>query len=200
MTIGMASESHDPAAERGPRRPFGRHADPLRDPKPLIRRVYSYVAYRIGDGQDAEDVTGEVFVRAVRYRTGYDRSRGDAAAWVLGIARRVLAEHLESQSLIAHQEVPDVEDPRNLETESVDRLSMAHLLRKLSERDRELLSLRFGADLKARQIAQVLDLETNTVEVALKRALERMRDLMSRAGLDDHLASQLSSTPRAEEL
>jgi len=31
--------------------------DPLANPEPLIRRVYAYVAYRIGDGPDAEDVT-----------------------------------------------------------------------------------------------------------------------------------------------
>src|SRR5581483_6809537 len=73
----------------------GRRApDPLRDPRPLIRRVYSYVAYRIGDGQDAEDVTSDVFERAVRYRNGYDPSKGSPTNWVLGIARRALAEHL----------------------------------------------------------------------------------------------------------
>ena len=41
-----------------------RARDPLADPEPLIRRVYAYVAYRIGDGPDAEDVTSEVFERA----------------------------------------------------------------------------------------------------------------------------------------
>ena len=41
--------------------------DPLRNPEPLIRRVYGYVAYRIGDGPDAEDITSETFERALRY-------------------------------------------------------------------------------------------------------------------------------------
>ena len=68
---------------------FGR--DPLADPEPLIRRVYAYVAYRIGGGPDAEDVTSEVFERALRYRDGYDPSKGDPAAWLIGIARRRLA-------------------------------------------------------------------------------------------------------------
>ena len=38
--------------------------DPLRNPEPLIRRVYGYVAYRIGDGPDAEDITSETFTVA----------------------------------------------------------------------------------------------------------------------------------------
>ena len=37
--------------------------DPLANPEPLVRRVYAYVAYRIGSGPDAEDVTSEVFER-----------------------------------------------------------------------------------------------------------------------------------------
>jgi DNA-directed RNA polymerase specialized sigma24 family protein len=42
--------------------------DPLANPAPLVKRVYAYVAYRIGDGPDAEDVTSETFERALRYR------------------------------------------------------------------------------------------------------------------------------------
>jgi DNA-directed RNA polymerase specialized sigma24 family protein len=62
--------------------------DPLADPEALIRRVYAYAAYRLGDGPDAEDVTSEVFERALRYRDSYDRSKGEPVAWLLGIARR----------------------------------------------------------------------------------------------------------------
>ena len=47
--------------------------DPLANPEELIRRVYAYVAYRLGNGPEAEDATGEVFERAVRYRSRYDR-------------------------------------------------------------------------------------------------------------------------------
>ena len=65
--------------------------DPLANPEPLIRRVYQYVSYRVGDGPDAEDITGEVFVRAMQYRQSYDSSRGDPAAWLIGIAQRCIA-------------------------------------------------------------------------------------------------------------
>src|SRR5258706_13758594 len=62
--------------------------DPLANPEALIRRVYAYVAYRLGDGPEAEDVTSEVFERALRYRASYDRSKGEPIGWLLGIARR----------------------------------------------------------------------------------------------------------------
>ena len=54
----------------------------------MIRHVYAYAAYRLGDGHDAEDVTSEVFERAIRYRRSYDRSKGEPLGWLLGIARR----------------------------------------------------------------------------------------------------------------
>ena len=65
--------------------------DPLANTEELIRRVYAYVAYRMGDGPDAEDVTSETFERALRYRDSYDRKRGEPAAWLIGIARRCIA-------------------------------------------------------------------------------------------------------------
>src|SRR3954454_11058268 len=79
----FADHRAHPGATAGKRR-FGRNQDPLRDPAPLIKRVYAYVAYRIGDGADAEDVTSEVFERATRYRATYQPSKGDPVAWLLG--------------------------------------------------------------------------------------------------------------------
>jgi RNA polymerase sigma factor (sigma-70 family) len=48
----------------------------------------------------------------------------------------------------------------------------------LDERDRELIALRYGADLTARQIAELLDARTNAIEVALHRALGRLRGIL----------------------
>ena len=64
---------------------------PLSDLESLIRRVYRYVAYRVGDGPDAEDITSDVFERAVKYRATYDEKKGDPAAWLIGIARSRIA-------------------------------------------------------------------------------------------------------------
>src|SRR5918999_4894134 len=74
-TDRRAEGGHRPGASSGCATViFGR--DPLANPEPLIRRVYSYVAYRLGDGPDAEDVTSDVFERALRYRESYDRQKG----------------------------------------------------------------------------------------------------------------------------
>jgi RNA polymerase sigma-70 factor, ECF subfamily len=160
--------------------PGVRSRDPLRDPESLISRVYAYVAYRIGDGPDAEDVTSETFERALRYRRSYDAARGDAGAWLIGIARRCLADHLATAAAIASG--PELVSEADVEEETVRRLTLAGALNALDEHDRELIALRYGADLTARQIAELHGVRTNTVEVALHRALARLRSRLEPTG------------------
>lgn len=159
--------------------------DPLRDPAPLVRRVYAYAAYRLGDGPDAEDVTSETFERALRYRDTFDPNRGTPAAWLVGIARRCADDHLRGRGI----EVPTDDDtlfdgaggtgPADL---AILRLDLADAIARLHARDRELIALRYGADLRAKDIAMLLGQTTNAVEVAVHRALGRLRTMMDGDG------------------
>jgi RNA polymerase sigma-70 factor (ECF subfamily) len=176
--------------------------DPLTDPDALIRRVYAYVAYRLGDGPDAEDVTSDVFERALRYRNSYDRSKGEPVAWLLGIASRCTSAALASRT-----EAPLLADhdagSSGFEEDSVQRLTLAAALEGLSDRDQELIALRYGADLTSAQIARVLDLKTNAVEVALHRAIDRLRSILvaesqaeeEDAGAGETAPGELESAP-----
>jgi RNA polymerase sigma-70 factor (ECF subfamily) len=156
--------------------------DPLANPEALIRRVYAYAAYRLGDGPDAEDATSEAFERALRYRDSYDRQKGEPAAWLIGIARRCVDQILADRVPLA--ETPDAAAPLDLEQQTVRRIELGRALAALSEQDRELVALRYGADLSARQIAELLEARTNTIEVALHRALERLRRQLAREEAD----------------
>ena len=156
--------------------------DPLADPRPLIRRVYAYVAYRIGDGPEAEDVTSEVFERALRYRDSFDPRRGEPIAWLLGIARRCTDHAAAGRRATASLDAWSGESSDDLEAAAVERLTLATTLAQLDERTRDLLALRYGADLSARQIGRILEMKTNAVEVALHRALARLRADLEREG------------------
>jgi len=158
-----------------------RPPDPLAHPERLTQSVYAYVAYRIGAGPDAEDATSEVFARALRYRSKYDSSKGTPIAWLTGIARRVVAERATDFRLTG-TDVPDTPAPGALEEDAVNRVTMQTAVATLGERDRELVALRYGADLTAAQIGQLLDLSPNAVEVALHRALRRLRAELETGG------------------
>lgn len=152
--------------------------DPLHDPEPLIGRVYSYVAYRIGHGAEAEaeDITSETFARAVRYRDTYDPKKGTAIVWLIGIARRCLRESLSRPR--SGWDPPDRAGSRDMASDAVERLTVQAAVSRLGDRDRELIALHYGADLSAKQIAQRMELSTSAVEVGLHRARSRLRAAM----------------------
>ena len=149
--------------------------DPFDDPGPLIRSVYAYVAYRIGDGHDAEDVTSETFARALRYRDSFDPKRGEPIGWLIGIARRCMADLALAKPTQELDEAVDAAAPGDLAGDAVRKLTLRAAVAQLDEAGRELIALRFGADLTARQIAELQEARVNTVEVALHRAAGRLR-------------------------
>ena len=156
-------------------------SDPLDNPEPLVRRVYAYAAYRLGDGPDAEDVTSETFERALRYRKSFNPKRGSPAAWLVGIARRAADDHLRLKGIefpTDDELLLDLQVDPGPAVETAARLDLQAAVRTLGARDRELIALRYGADLKARDIAALLGQRTNAVEVALHRALERLRAVL----------------------
>lgn len=150
--------------------------DPLAAPGPLLDRVYAYVAYRLGAGDLAEDVTADAFERALRYRSTYEPSRGTPEAWVIGIARRCIAD---LASVPITEELAEQDGGSSRFDEATDRrLDLADALAHLGDRDRELIALRYGADLDSKTISRFLDTAPGAVDVALHRALARLRSLM----------------------
>ena len=152
--------------------------DPLAHPEQLVRRVYAYAAYRLGDGPDAEDATSDTFERALCYRRSYDRQKGEPAAWLLGIARRCVDDVFAARPPISDVDL-DSPAPGNLDADAIRRLSVRDAVQRLDDRSRELVALRYGADLTARQIGELLGERTNTVEVALHRALAKLRSVLA---------------------
>jgi RNA polymerase sigma-70 factor (ECF subfamily) len=169
--------------------------DPFVNAPDLIGRVYAYVAYRIGGGPDAEDVTSEVFERALQYREAYDPKRGEPLAWLLGIARRCVNDAARRPHADG-AEPPDASSGEDLEAAAVQRLTVAAAVGRLDDREQHLVALRYGADLTAKQIATVLGLKTNAVEVALHRTLGRLRLQLETTGAEQQASPISESGPR----
>jgi RNA polymerase sigma-70 factor, ECF subfamily len=159
------------------REPFLRR-DPLADPEPLIQRVYAYCAYRLGHGPDAEDAAADVIERALRHRASYDARKGTPTAWLIGIARRVVSD-VAAGRLLTVEELPQEAAP---ERDVALRVDLARMVERLDEHDRELIALRYGADLTAKQIGELLGMTTHAVEMGLHRALGRLRSELERGG------------------
>jgi RNA polymerase sigma-70 factor (ECF subfamily) len=148
--------------------------DPLVDAEQLILRIYAYVAYRLGSGAEAEDVVSATFERAVRYRHTYNRRRGEPIAWLVGIARHCMDDALAARARGSQLVVED-EVTSGFEDASIARLELRDAVARLGHRDQELIALRYGADLSVKSIARLIGSRPNAVDVALHRALGRLR-------------------------
>ena len=171
----------DESAADGDRRLLGRVASGDRDAlAELYARfggiVFRYLLQLTNERGLAEEVLQDTLV-GVWKGAGSFEGRSSVQTWLIGIARGRIAD-LRTAPGAGDPEESDVAAPGDLATDVVERQVLAGAVRRLDERDRELIALRYGADLTARQIAQHLDMQTNAVEVALHRALGRLRTLL----------------------
>jgi RNA polymerase sigma-70 factor (ECF subfamily) len=146
-------------------------------------RLYAYIRSQVADRETAEDLTAVAFERAFRHSHRYDPSKGAFATWLFRIARNLVLNHYAATSRKpAHFQLDDA-----VEISATEILPEQQLLRQeqnqallaamaaLSERDREIVYLRFFGHLTNRKIAEILDLNEKTVSVTILRALQKLK-------------------------
>ncbi|MHB8627680.1 MAG: sigma-70 family RNA polymerase sigma factor [Aggregatilineales bacterium] len=149
------------------------------------QRVYRYIRFRINDEVVAEDLTSEVFERAFRYRDSYDPTRSAFSTWLGRLTQNWVSNYLTHQQFRHRHEMPLDRDSEHLASgdsmledtiiHQEDMETMLACLEQLGERDRQVVALRFGSNLRNKQIAELMGLQENLVGVILFRALERLR-------------------------
>jgi RNA polymerase sigma factor (sigma-70 family) len=142
--------------------------------------VYAFAAYRLGNRADAEDVTQQTFERALKAWGRFDPSRATARTWLLAIARNLVIDHhrRDRSNLlrpIGEDGIPEEDLPAAHEETAGVSPELADAFDALSARDREVVALRFGGDLRGPEIAEMLDLKLATVQQILSRSLRRLR-------------------------
>ena len=149
------------------------------------RAIYSYLRFQLGSADEADDLTADVFLRAVRAADRFDPARGTAQSWLFRIARNALRDHGRRErrrrtvSLTGLRDLrTDAPSPeeRVLWAEEVGRLLAA--LAELPDGDRELVSLRYGSGLSTTEVAEVLGVREAAVRTRLWRALGRLRKVL----------------------
>src|SRR5437764_13964328 len=140
-------------------------------------RIYRFIYAKVGNREAAEDLTSQVFLKAVRW-LAQDRSADSIRAWLYTVARGTIADYWRQQS---RQPMVPLEDPDALlfcGTEGPlevrrTRERAWRILDALPEREREVLRLRFLDGYRAPEIGQALGLTPGNVRILQMRALRR---------------------------
>lgn len=137
----------------------------------------------MADRETAEDITAIAFERAFSHSESYDPTKGTFATWLFRIARNLVLNHYAAtQRKPVHQQIDDVAELSATEALPEQQLlhreqnqALLEAISVLSERDREIVYLRFFGHLTNRKIAEVLDLNEKTVSVIILRALQKLK-------------------------
>jgi RNA polymerase sigma-70 factor, ECF subfamily len=144
-----------------------------------LPRIYNFFRYRVGDSVVAEDLTSITFEKAWRSRKRYRRDRAAFTTWLFTIARNVATDHFrrgrQDDSLDAMRRQPAEQTLEHVVDRQDEFARLALLLAQLTERERELLALKYGADLNNRAIARLTGLSESNVGTILHRATTNLR-------------------------
>lgn len=159
-----------------------------------VRAVFAFLAYSV-PRETAEDLTSTTFERVVKAWDRFDPQLASERTWVLTIARNALTDHFRRQHhrrTISTDEHPalldrmiDIDDPL---TRRIGIDGLVGWLRELNPREQEILALRFGADLSAREIATATELTEANVHQIVSRALRALRALAADSEISDSAA------------
>jgi RNA polymerase sigma factor (sigma-70 family) len=147
-----------------------------------VWRVYGFIAYRVRDRADAEDLTQQTFERALRAWGRFDPQRSSVGTWLMSIAHNLVVDFYRADRSaaqdpigpggVAEEALPALEDAGDdpgVEPE------IANALEELQPRERELIALRFGGDLTGPEIAELTGLTLANVQQILSRSLRKLR-------------------------
>ena len=141
--------------------------------------VHAFCVRSLASRADAEEATAQVFVNAWRGRAGFDPGRGSLAGWLLGIARRVVAdicaaaarERQLREALEQSRPEQEVPSPEQL----VDRLLVADAMAQLRPEQRRAVGLAFYDGLTHQQVASTMGLPLGTTKTHIRRGLAVLR-------------------------
>jgi len=144
--------------------------------------VHAFCVRSLASRDDAEEATAQVFVNAWRGRDGFDVERGSLAGWLLGIARRVVADaHAAAARTRALQEAIEAREGRRpLEDalgpdQLVDRLLVTDAMARLRPEQRQAVGLAFYDGLTHEQVASAMGLPLGTAKTHIRRGLAVLR-------------------------
>ena len=142
--------------------------------------VHAFCVRRLASRADAEEATAQVFVNAWRGRSGFDPERGSLAAWLLGIARRAVADtharNVREQALrAALEQARPVDDDDPGPDTLVERLVVADALAQLKPEQRRAVGLAFYDGLTHEQVASTMGLPLGTAKTHIRRGLAVLR-------------------------
>jgi RNA polymerase sigma-70 factor (ECF subfamily) len=166
-------------AQAGEAEAFGRLYDHYSD------TVYRYIYYRVGGRATAEDLTSETFLRALRRIGTFTWQGRDFGAWLVTIARNLVADHFKSSRFRLEVTTGEMLDSNQVEPspeesvlEVLSNESLLRAVRKLNPQQQECVTLRFLQGLSVAETARIMGKNEGAIKTLQYRAVRTLARLL----------------------
>jgi RNA polymerase sigma-70 factor (ECF subfamily) len=150
-----------------------------------VDQAFGYILRRVGHRQTAEDLTGDVFLRAYRRLSSFQWQGVDLGAWIMTIARNRVHDHFKSARFrlerstdvmadTASDSAPD--DPERVAVGREMARALGQALERLKDDHREVIELRFVHNLSVAETAEVMGRSVGACKALQYRALRALEE------------------------
>ncbi|KUO74747.1 MAG: hypothetical protein APF81_20695 [Desulfosporosinus sp. BRH_c37] len=147
-------------------------------------RIYSYVRCRVNNPAVSDDLTSTIFEKVLSRLDSYSSDRGTFSTWLFTIAHNVVVDYFKEPEHsavcleMAHEVVSPEPDPQDQIVALLTNEQLIQALQQLTERERNIISLKFWGGLTNRNIASLTGLSESNVGIILYRSMQRLRSLL----------------------
>ena len=147
-------------------------------------KIYRYVALRIGNKTEAEDVTQQAFLNALRSISSFKWKGTPFSAWLFRIAHNLVVDYLRKGKKQTTTPLDEslVDSDSNPQREAEYRLDIEQLVsatKQLTAAQREVISLRFAGELSVAEVAKVMGKSQGAVKALQHSAIVALRKVLS---------------------
>jgi RNA polymerase sigma-70 factor (ECF subfamily) len=147
-------------------------------------RIYRYIAVRVGNRTEAEDLAERVFLKALEAGTSFRWRGAPVSSWLFRIARNVIIDHRRTDKgsrMVPLDDVVIAEEmnPHDVAVRRSDVRRVMTAVDGLSQAQREVIELRFAGELSTKEVAKVLGKSEGAVRVLQHNALVALRKKLS---------------------
>jgi RNA polymerase sigma-70 factor (ECF subfamily) len=142
-------------------------------------KIYRYVAVRIGDRMEAEDITQQVFLKALHSISSFKWRGVPFSAWLFRIAHNQVVDYLRKKkpSIVVIDEPPasSDNDPQLITEQKMNIEELLSATKKLTKAQREVISLRFASELPIAQVANIIGKSKGAIKALQHSAIISLR-------------------------
>ena len=146
-------------------------------------KIYRYVTIRIGDRMDAEDVSQQVFIKVLQSISSFKWRGIPFSAWLFRIAHNQVIDYLRKKkraTVPLDESLASSEDnPQLIAEQRLDIEQLVLAVQRLTEAQREVISLRFAGELPIAQVAEVMGKSQGAVKALQHSAIVALRKTLS---------------------